>query len=58
MDEVCPYYDFSIHSTNAFIQVAAIMLRNSSKVLLLVDLVQVYSLTSLSRISVPLLVAL
>jgi len=49
---------FSIQSTNAFTQATSIKLRNSFKSQRLVGLVQVYSLTSLSRMSTPLLVAL
>jgi len=48
----------SIHGTNAFTQATSIKLRNSSKGEQLVYLIQVYSHTSLSRTSTPLLRAL
>jgi len=54
----CQLGYFSIHSTNAFTQATSIKLRNNVKGQWLVDLVQVYSLTSLSRMSSPLFVAL
>ena len=54
----CQLGYYSIHSANAFTQATSIKLRNSFKGQHLVDLVQVYSLTSLSRMSTPLLVAL
>ena len=49
---------FSIHRTNASTKATPIKLRNSVKGQCLVGLVQVCSLTSLSRTSSPLLVAL
>ena len=54
----CQLVYFSIHSTNAFTQATSIKLRNNVKGQQLVDLVQVYSLTSLSRMLTPLFVAL
>jgi len=47
-----------IYTTHAFTQATSIKLRNSFKGQRLVDLIQVCSLTSLSRMSTPLLVAL
>jgi len=54
----CQLWYYSIHSTNAFTQTSSIKLRNSFEGHHLVDLIQVCSLTSWSRISSPLLVAL
>ena len=52
----CQLGYFCFHSTNAFTQATSVKLRNSFKGQHLVDLVQVYWLTGLSRMSSPLLV--